>query len=74
MNKIYVKIFEEIENYRILYAGTDKQIAESVTIGDFDSHDYSNNEYASHTLQTWEDGSIIKEEHTDANGKEYEDE
>jgi hypothetical protein len=74
MSKTYVKIFEDMEYYRILYAGIDMQIAQTTIIGSIDPHDYSGSEYASHTLQIWEDGKILKEEHTDADGKEVEDE
>ncbi|WP_340032619.1 hypothetical protein NSQ20_12205 [Paenibacillus sp. FSL K6-1122] len=74
MSKTYVKIFEDIEYYRILYAGADKQIAENTIICNVDQNDYRDSDYASHTLQIWENGMILEEIHTDVDGKEIEDE
>ncbi|MEC4565474.1 hypothetical protein L8C07_05910 [Paenibacillus sp. CMAA1739] len=74
MNKTYVKIFEEIEYYQVLYAGDDRQIAEGITIHDVNPEEYTGGENSSHILQIWEDGKLKEEVHTDSDGNDIEEE
>lgn len=72
MSNTYVKIFEDREYSRILYAGTNKQIAKDLIIGNIDSTNYNGHTHTSHTLQTWKDGEVLEEEYTNIDGKDYE--
>ncbi|QWU14271.1 hypothetical protein SAMN04487895_101568 [Paenibacillus sophorae] len=74
MNKTYVKIFEEIEYYQILYAGDDQQIAKGITIHDVNPEEYIGSEDSSHILQIWEGGKLKEVIHTDSDGNDIDDE